>query len=267
MVLAVPYIIFLYRNLGYLTISGKHPFSDDIVQSVYGSRGDLILYNLKKLSLIFVSPNIINPVLYIGSCALLWNAIRSQIPKEKLSRTIIFIIPVFMLLIILTAYTPLTRAVYTFIPCFILAGAAGIITARKNIRVNPAIISYSLITVMLASTFIVFLTREFNNHTFLYKDAFQYISNNFSDDKTVMARFLTCSYYHKNSTYVSISYSSKVIPDIVVLSNLTHPSLDKLSGWEADNMSHKDFLLHGKKFQQAKRLGDKNYSLEIFTSD
>jgi len=112
----LPYILYLYNNTGYISISGKSLYNARIVQELYASSTDHIFTNFIGILRNFIAPYFINPVITVGVIMFIYLAIKGKI-KLTIFHVILFT-PFIIVILSLLNYLPWARALYVFVPMF-----------------------------------------------------------------------------------------------------------------------------------------------------
>src|SRR5262249_52289882 len=227
LLIAFPYVVFLKNSTGLWTISGKAKFISDHIAAMYNDNTfDRVTASLKAFIRLYAAFNLINPLIYVGIAAFIFRALRGttagNCEYRRLFELAAFAIPVNLAILY---YLPMVGAGRTLIPyipiyvIFALYGANGI----KWSFVKTAVVGIVCVSSVVA---VLFLPAS-NNHPYLYRQTVQRaMVTEHRPFEVIAARDPKIAYYAQNSRIVPISIDMLTQSDMVIASNLTHPSLE-----------------------------------------
>ncbi len=117
----VPYLYFLYNNLGYFILSGKFNFNKEQINTTFSSLTDKYINNFVDLiDLVFFSPNFIFPFFTFGLiivlALLLIKRIKFKYTELNIDNLLIISSPIPIMLFVLIYYMSLGRAIIVLLP-------------------------------------------------------------------------------------------------------------------------------------------------------
>ena len=270
--LILPYIHFLYVNIGHVTISGKDSFNKQLVEGMFPSYAQQLASNsLSLLRVLFISPHFLGPVFSLLIILSLWafvvnfrGLLKRGYPWGAL---VIVMAPVFIVLASLLRYLPWARAVYPLIPLLCI-GCISLLSCQDRVSFDWLLKrDFSLALAVVASSLSIFLFAmiggRFDENPKIYYQLVDGLSLNPGVE----------SVYSRNSTIAQYNERIKVCTRIAdctpetkhaLLSNSTHNSLSALGEWEANAIKSGQFLLEGKACKRSSMYARGKYRFAAF---
>lgn len=235
----LPYVVFLYSNLGFLTISGKDKFNADIAAGTYQSFYQQFIANgISLFKILFISPLFMGPafaLMLILALACSVVNFKGRTFGAVAQKVLIIISPVPFIFAALLRYLPWARAVFPLIPALTIAALVLIqdhpaierLLGRKSDRIMCIFTIFASLIIVFSS---VSAGRFGDNPKSYYRlaDAMQLGS---------YKGFV----YSRNSTLMQYIPSLKICSDLgscpgsigyALVSNSEHNSLSTLNPWE-----------------------------------
>jgi len=248
----LPYAVFLYSNLGFLTISGKDKFNADIAASAYQSLYQQLVANgISLLKILFFSPLFMGPafalLLILGlACSVV--KLKSCAFGPVTQKALIVISPVPFIFAALLRYLPWARAVFPLVPALTIVAllliqdhpAISKLLGRKGDR-NVCILSILISLVIVSSSVTAGKFSDNPKSYYRLADAMQLGS---------YEGFV----YSRNNTLMQYMPSLKTCSDLdscpgtagyALISNSVHNSLSALNSWEKLAAEHESLSING----------------------
>lgn len=280
LVIALPYIFYLYIVTGKLMLTGKEDAVLANVNLMYPGTFSKML----ALFDVFISPHFINPIVGAGLIFFIINLLRKKYQKKDSLNIKLLLFPtVFFLLVLTFRYTLHARAIYVLIPSFLIFSFLGWQEILNN-RIFSKIKSYFYVGIILfftvSITIIPFLSST-KNHPILYRNAANVISKDINNGESIVSRDIKLRYHlpginiifpndsiieANGGDYViyNASFSTNIIPKYILLSNLDHVSLQHPSKYEINNINSTLIKLNGFDYSYIKDVRRGEYFVRIF---
>ena len=289
-----PYIIYLYLNLGFFTLSGKESalFADNISRienpdlwpetaSIFNFNfvnSDFINLTFNKINYLIdllISPNFINPIMYVGIILLFIQIILKKILIRDLNKLLFLIFPTLILLFLLTfRYYPVARAIYVFLPVFVISSFIGLnqflfFYIKKGFHKYI----YFFIFVFFIISIIFPLNMEVNiSNPILYVKSMKLIEKDIKKGECVFARDNDIlEYYFPNIRIIKQLNSNNndiiikdCIPKYLLLSNIEHVSLPNMTKFESENMNFQNIYINNNNYIYVGELTRKKYKVNTY---
>jgi hypothetical protein len=197
-----------------------------------------IAHSLFGMARLYASPNAFNPLLWAGIVALIVRCrtgagFEKGVEYTRLRKLILFAIPINVVLLYLF---PLGRALLPYMPIYVILALYGVSNIRwTGIRVA------AVGSVCVVSILSVLLLPDANNRPFLYEKAATMVASKEGGNPIVIAtRDPKVSYYLPGAKVVPITEAMIAQSDMVIVSNLTHNSLNPDTGGSLERQILRD---------------------------
>jgi hypothetical protein len=266
LVLILPYILFLYEHTGVLTISGKDQFNEDLSLQVFNSPLELYISNAKSVAGFVISPNYFNPLLHIGWISFVIAAFKKKISKEHLEKIALLFIPVFVIIIALIKYRPWSRVFFPHTVGFLIVSFIGWSVLLKEKQ--KTIFAWATVVIFSISIYAIRYSNATINHPILYNRACKEIKL-LPGKKIVMSRDSKITFDLPNDSIYLLDTNYSVIPDVMMISNLTHTSLypPDPEPFEVSHSNVERFNYKGSEFHFYKVIKKEEYFVKIFLKE
>jgi hypothetical protein len=267
LVIVLPYLVFLYNHLGVFTISGKDKFNEELSLSVYNSATELYLANIKSVASFFISPNYFNPLLHIGWISFLVAFFRKKINKDNVQKIALILIPALIIVAALVKYRPWSRVFYPYIIVFLFISFIGWMELLQK-EMQRTIFAWSVLIIFSLSIYAIRFSSASINHPILYNNACEEIKI-LPGKKIVMSRDSKIKYDLPNDSIFLLDTNHSVVPDVIMLSNLTHTSLypPEPEQFEVGHFNVANFKYKGELYRLYKVIDKKNYFVKVFLKE
>jgi hypothetical protein len=266
----LPYIYFLYVNIGELVISGKSTVIDGLVASGNQTPLEHYISNIISIGRIFIAPLLLGPLVLILFLGYVWLALNRKI-KTNIS-DLILLAPIPILLSSFVVFYALGRAMYSSIPIFLILSLKTLDYLQK--KFNPSLKTQNLllISIILYQLVIIFspvILGRFDNTPKLYYQAVDFITHEMAlannERAIVYSRDRTLNLYNKN---LEVCYDLEACTekfDYLILSNFNHVKLKKKSSHEENKIFKESIVIKSSKCNRARTFSRGAFRTEVYS--
>src|SRR5262249_53758529 len=226
LLIAFPYMVFLKNSTGSWTISGKAKYISDDLAAIYNNNTfDRVTGSIKAFIRLYAAVNLINPLIYAGIAAFIFRALRGTTARNCEYRRLVelaaFLGPVNVAILYYLPSVGAGRTLISYMPIYVILSLYGANGIKWSFAKSAAVGVVCVGSVLAA----LFLPGS-NNHPYLYRQAVQRaMITEHGPFEVIATRDPKIGYYAQNSRVVPISRDMLTQSDMVIASNLTHPSL------------------------------------------
>ena len=172
------------------------------------------------------------------------------------------------MVIIITKYFIIGRVIYQIIPFLILFSYIGYYQFFARYEKKFIFLSPFIIILFLASILVILKLEVSDNHSVLFKKSAKYFYDLEIKNKCILARDGKLEYYLPNNNIIVIGrekYAKKECnPEYILLSNLSHIALWKITNLEKENFNKTNIILDNNFYNLEKIFKKDNYFVKIY---
>lgn len=260
------YIYYLYLILGTITLSEKSSVVSEIGNNLSQSSFLLKINNL--FSILFLTPNLINPFLLLGLIIFILKIF--NLKKNILFKHNYFIIyfPTFCFLLILTfKYALIGRVIYQIIPFLLILSCIGF---GYFIKIHKSLLNTFTLVFFIFSIFLIINLEIYNNHSVLYKKMYNYVEENFeeTDYNCILSRDAKAEYYLPASKIIIFdinNYQNNLcVPKFIFVSNLTHIALRPITKLETSFFNKEVITINENQYNKHSTINRDKYFVDLY---
>lgn len=244
--IVLPYTIFLFYNTDELTLSGKISVNNYIFyenEAIYSKLTHFISNFISFLDILFSSPFFLTPLINFG--IILFIIINIFFKHNFLSiNYLIFLLPLTLISILLLIYTSWARALYVFVPFFVIVALKSLDRFFQYLKINNIFIFITFIANVIVVLFVFMKTTSYcENNRSLYHEINNYIRMNVLNSNKKISVGTRDTQIRIDSTNINIceNYFNCKKTEYFVLSNIKSNFMDSPKKFEKDNINFQRF--------------------------